>query len=462
MATILCVDDDASALLVLRATLDAAGHQVIPVNNAEAALKVLSRGGIDLVISDYQMPGRNGLEFLGELSERGIDVPVIMATGYASVEHAVTSIKAGAIDYIMKPLRAEQLHLVVEQALEFDRLRRENGELRKEVKQLRTKREIIGESTALQRVLDIVRAVAPTRASVLLHGESGTGKELIARAIHDLSDRREGPFVSINAAALPETLIESVLFGHEKGAFTGAVKQVSGAFERAHRGTLLLDEISEMRLDLQAKLLRVLQEQEFERIGGSTPIRVDVRVIATTNRDLEAEVAAGRFREDLYYRLNVVSIPIPPLRERKEDIPMLVTHFVQRHAAELGKQIRSVSAEALEMLIAHDWPGNIRELNHAIERAVIMSSGPVLQKSAFDIRTAAIAPRGDTRGSAGTPAGSRTIRLETLNLEEAERILITEALAAAGQNRTRAAELLGISVRTLRNKLNGPSRLIDD
>ncbi len=458
MATILCVDDEASSVLILEDTLQRAGHRTVGVHNVQAALNVLSRGGVDLIISDYRMPGATGLEFLGEMERAGLDVPLIMVTGYGSIEHAVASIKAGAIDYITKPVRPAQLELAVEQALEFARLKRENAQLREEVTQIRSAREIIGESEALHRILETVKVVAPTRASVLLQGESGTGKELLARTIHSFSDRREAPFVSINSAALPENLVESTLFGHEKGAFTGAVKQVKGAFERADGGTLLLDEISEMRLDLQAKLLRVLQEQEFERVGGTQGIKVDVRIIATTNRDLGACVQEGSFREDLYYRLSVVPILVPPLRERLEDIPLLVQHFVQRTSTEVGRNITAIDPATIEMLQAYAWPGNVRELAHAVERAVILSTDETLVPAAFDRGRFGLAPSHLDGGGLGE--GSPTdsgVGVDTLNLAEAEEVLIRRALEKTGNNRTRAAELLGISVRTLRNKLNRPS-----
>ena len=460
MATILCVDDEAASILILEDSLQRAGHRTIGVHNVQAAMNVLARGGIDLIVSDYRMPGATGLEFLAELEREGIDVPLIMVTGNASIEHAVASMKAGAIDYITKPVRAQQLELAVDQALEFVRLRRENAQLREEVTQFRTAREIIGESDSLKTIMETIRVVARTRATVLLQGESGTGKELLARAIHNLSDRGDGPFVSINCAALPDALVESTLFGHEKGAFTGAVKQVKGAFERAHGGTLLLDEISEMRLDLQAKLLRVLQEQEFERVGGHQAIKVDVRIVATTNRDLAEYAQKGEFREDLYYRLSVVPIAVPALRERKEDIPLLVQHFARRSAAEVGKIVTGVSGETIEMLQRHDWPGNIRELSHAVERAVILSPTEVLHPAAFDASRFGLAESqgpGVDGGAARARAGASEdgVWVETLNLGEIEGIMIERALEKTGGNRTHAADLLGISVRTLRNKLNG-------
>src|SRR5829696_4040345 len=330
MATILCLDDEPAIGLILQDTLERAGHQTISAHNVPQALQALAHGTVDLIISDYRMPGLTGLEFLALLRQEGYETPLIMLTGYGSIEHAVAAIKAGAIDYITKPVRPEQLELAVSQALEYVRLRRENETLRREVLAFRSERQIIGESPQVRRLLKTVSTAAPTRATVLLQGESGTGKELFARAIHDLSDRRDKPFIKLNCAALPEGLIESALFGHERGAFTGAVKRTLGAFERAHGGTLLLDEVSEMRLDLQAKLLRVLQEQEFERVGGTAPIKVDVRVIATTNRNLAAEAAAGRFRQDLYYRLSVLPIHLPALRERAEDVPLLAYRFAVR------------------------------------------------------------------------------------------------------------------------------------
>ena len=432
------------------------------MHNVEAAFNVLSRGGVDLIISDYRMPDATGLEFLARLAQEGYDTPLVMLTGYASIEHAVASIKAGAVDYLTKPVRAEQLELVVDQALEFSRLRRENAALRDEVNQLRTERELIGESPVFKRTLETIAMVARTRATVLLQGESGTGKELLARAIHNESERRDGPFISVNCAAMPEQLVESILFGHEKGAFTGAIRQVKGAFERAHRGTLLLDEVSEMRLDLQAKLLRVLQEQEFERVGGTTPVRVDVRIVATTNRDLAAEVQAGNFREDLFYRLSVVPVSVPPLRERADDIPLLAHRFAQRVAREIGKEFHGLSPETIEMLRGYSWPGNVRELAHTIERAVILAPEPVLKPSAFDRERFGLTPVGPSpNGTAQHPTGAAAqghadglVVLDTLNLAEAEKVLIERALEATDQNRTRAAELLGISVRTLRNKLN--------
>ena len=469
MARILCVDDEAASLMVIEDALQKVGHQTVGVHNVDAAFNVLGRGGIQLIVSDYRMPGATGLELLSRMEREGYEVPLVMVTGYGSIEHAVASIKAGAVDYITKPVRPQQLQLAVEQALELVRLRRENAQLKEEVTRFRSASEIIGDSEAMERIFETLGVVAPTRATVLLQGESGTGKELLARTLHRLSDRSEGPFIAVNAAALPENLVESTLFGHEKGAFTGAVKSMRGAFERADMGTLLLDEISEMRLDLQAKLLRALQEQEFERVGGAVPIRVDVRVIATTNRDLAEEVEAGRFREDLYYRLSVVPILIPPLRERADDIPLLVNHFARKVAEENGKKIAAVAPETIELLKGYRWPGNVRELAHDVERAVILSPEEVLKPEAFDRRRFGLAPvsgglaAARTAGGHGSPvdgeggSGKDGVFLTTLNLAEAEEILIARALEATGNNRTRASDLLGISVRTLRNKLNKPT-----
>jgi DNA-binding NtrC family response regulator len=475
MATILYVDDEPAIGLILEDTLERAGHATVGARNVPQALQALARGGIDLIISDYRMPGLTGLEFLELLQQEGYDVPLIMLTGYATIEHAVSAIKAGAVDYITKPVRPEQLELAVAQALEVVRLRRENDTLRREVMEFRNERAIIGDSLQIRRLLQTVSTAAPTRATVLLEGESGTGKELFARAIHDASDRRDRAFIKLNCAALPEGLVESALFGHEKGAFTGAIKRVEGAFERAHNGTLLLDEISEMRLDLQAKLLRVLQEQEFERVGGSNPIKVDVRIIATTNRNLATYAAQGQFRQDLFFRLSVIPISLPPLRERPGDIPLLAQRFAIRVAAEMKKEIKGLAPETLEMLQRYEWPGNVRELQHAIERAVILSPDPVLQPGAFDGQRFGLSPRGAgpvparsasslalselVSAAQGIPPGA--VVLTSLDISRAETQLIERALQVSGGNRTRAAELLGMSVRTLRNKLNGPSRAGD-
>jgi DNA-binding NtrC family response regulator len=471
MATILCLDDEPAIGLILQDTLERAGHRTVSAHNVPQALQALAAGTVDLIISDYRMPGLTGLEFLALLRQEGHDTPLIMLTGYGSIEHAVAAIKAGAIDYITKPVRPEQLELAVKQALEVVRLRRENERLRKEVTEYRNERQIIGDSPAIRRVLQTVATAAPTRATVLLEGESGTGKELFARTIHAQSERRDGPFIKLNCAALPEGLVESALFGHEKGAFTGAIKRVEGAFERAHGGTLLLDEISEMRLDLQAKLLRVLQEQEFERVGGSAAIKVDVRIIATTNRDLAAYSAAGNFRSDLYYRLGVIPVRLPPLRERKEDIPLLAYRFASQYAQEIGKEISGISPEALEMLQQYDWPGNVRELQHAVERAVILSGeSSLIPAHAFDGQRFGLSgawsgptpgrlsedlgmfPNG---GTATTTVPDGALVLTSLQVAEAEAKLIERALTVAGGNRTKAAELLGMNVRTLRTKLNG-------
>jgi DNA-binding NtrC family response regulator len=467
MATILYVDDEPAIGLILEDTLERAGHATVGAHSVPEALQALARGNVDLIISDYRMPGLTGLEFLELLRQEGYDVPLIMLTGYATIEHAVAAIKAGAVDYITKPVRPEQLELSVAQALEVVRLRRENDTLRREVMELRNERAIIGESVQIRRVLQTVTTAAPTRATVLLEGESGTGKELFARAIHDASDRRDGPFIKLNCAALPEGLVESALFGHEKGAFTGAIKRVEGAFERAHLGTLLLDEVSEMRLDLQAKLLRVLQEQEFERVGGSSPIKVDVRIIATTNRNLATHAAQGHFRQDLFFRLSVLPISLPPLRDRPGDIPLLAHRFAARIANEIGKEIRGLAPQTVELLQRYDWPGNVRELQHAVERAVILSSDVMLQPAAFDGQRFGLTPRGTGPVPArstipaldtGSTIPDGAVVLTSLDVGDAESRLIERALAVSGGNRTRAAELLGISVRTLRNKLNSPSR----
>ena len=458
MANILYVDDEPAIGLILQDTLERLGHTAIGATNVPEALGALARTHFDLIISDYRMPGLSGLEFLELLRAEGKDVPLIMLTGYATIEHAVAAIKAGATDYITKPLQPEQLEHAVGQALEFTRLKRENEALRREVMEMRVEREIVAKSAGMRQVLQTVSTSAPTRATVLLQGESGTGKELFARAIHDQSDRRDRAFVKLNCAAMPEGLVESALFGHEKGAFTGAIKRVEGAFERANGGTLLLDEITEMRLDLQSKLLRVLQEQEFERVGGTSTMKVDVRIIATTNRDIEQLVERGEFRRDLFYRLSVLPIQIPALRERPEDIPILAHHFAQRVAADLRREITAIAPDALALLQRYEWPGNVRELQHAVERAVILTPGPVLAASSFEIVRAAVMGRRTPLSVAGVLLQSETppegsLVLKTLNIEEAEARLVERALTETKGNRTKAAELLGVSVRTLRNKL---------
>jgi len=451
MSIILCIDDEPAVGASLETALTRLGHRPVLAESVQQGMAAVAVEPPDLIISDYRMPEATGLDLIDQLRQRGHDIPVIIMTGFASIEQAVLTIRHGAVDYLTKPLRAEALRLAVTNALEVSRLRRENENFRRELRSLRGEQTIVGESGVLRAVMETVGAVAPTRATVLVQGESGTGKELVARALHDQSPRRAQPFVTVNCAALPEGLVESALFGHERGAFTGATARSQGAFERAHRGTLLLDEISEMRLDLQPKLLRAIQEQEIERVGGDQPIRVDTRIIATTNRDLRAEVEAGRFREDLFYRLHVVPIRTPPLRERLDDLPMLVEHFAAAAATRLGIRAPRVEAGAIELLQRRAWPGNLRELANVVERAVILNRTGSLTPESFDPSDRVAPPHA---GPAPTsPAAPSEFPLDLAALE---RIAIQRALEATGGHRTRAAELLGISERTLRNKLNVP------
>jgi len=465
VATILCIDSESAVAGVLEGALEGAGHRVLHHGTLSDGLRSVTHDSVDLVVSSHQLPDGTGLQLLGALREQGFDVPVIMTSPHSSVEHAVLSMRHGAVDYVTKPLRAEAVRIAVTNAIELDRMRRINEDYRSVISSLRGSRAIVGHSRALQRVMEVVASVAPTKATVLLEGESGTGKELFARAIHERSPRAHEPFVTVNCAALPEGLVESSLFGHERGAFTGAAGRTLGAFERADRGTLLLDEVSEMQHNLQAKLLRAIQEQEIERVGGHQLIRVDTRIVATTNRDLLSDVEAGRFRRDLYYRLNVVPVHTPSLRERIEDIPVLVEHFIAKVAGEIGvRPPPTVAPEALEMLRKRPWSGNIRELANAVERAVILGGrSRVLHSEAFgppppaaaDPASAASRERGSVANPPGRSPESTAAAPDepSLNLRELERITIQRALEATGGRRNRAAQLLGISDRTLRNKL---------
>jgi two-component system NtrC family response regulator len=375
METILIVDDEKNYLLVLEALLADAGYEVITCDNASEALEVSTSHDLDLVITDMRMPGVDGMEFLVQLRGLQPEIPVIMMTAYATVEKAVEAMKRGAFDYVTKPFKNEELILTIRKALEMHRLRQENRLLSQELQERFKFANIVGKSKVMRQVYEVIEKVAQTRASVLITGESGTGKELIARAIHFNSPRSDKPFVSVNCSALPETLLESELFGHERGAFTGAITRRKGRFELAHNGTLFLDEVGDMSSALQVKLLRVLQEMRFERVGGTTTLQVDARLVAASNRDLKREVEFGRFREDLYYRLKVVHINVPPLRERRDDIPLLVHHFLRKVAKYNGLPVKNISHEALKYLYQYDWLGNVRELENVIERAVILCDG---------------------------------------------------------------------------------------
>ncbi|HID95275.1 MAG TPA: sigma-54-dependent Fis family transcriptional regulator [Candidatus Latescibacteria bacterium] len=440
---VLVIDDESLMREFLHETLSREGYRVDLAGDGQRALEMLQATDYNLVITDVKMPGVSGLDILKSIKENSLNTKVVMITAYGTIEDAVESMKLGAFDYITKPFSADEIEIVVKKALEYQRLVLENRQLRLELEQRYRLGNIIGKSRKMQELFELVGVIARSRSTVLITGESGTGKELIARAIHYNSPRKTGPFIKVNCAALPESLMESELFGHEKGAFTGAIKQKPGRFERADKGTLLLDEISEMSPSLQAKLLRVLQEREFERVGGIEPIKVDVRIIATTNKNLQQEIEKGNFREDLYYRLNVIPIHLPPLRERKEDIPLLAEYFLDTYNRENGRAVEGISKRALEMLMDYDWPGNVRELENYIERAVVICRGRQLTQRDFprELSLGAVA----VRDNGGLKVG--------WTIKEAERLLISKTLEAYGGSRTKAAQTLGISTRTLRNKL---------
>jgi DNA-binding NtrC family response regulator len=473
MATILCVDDEPSVAVLVEGMLNRMGHRVVLATSVEEAVCCVAQRPLDLVVVDWEMPRAGALDLMRNLQEEGLQLPVVVMSGQPNVDEAVRAVRAGALDYIAKPVVFKRLEVAVQHALELRSIRSQRQRSEAALHTANNARALVGQSPAFKHVVELVRTAAPIRASVLLEGESGTGKEVLARALHHWSKRATGPFIAVNCAAMPEGLIESALFGHEKGAFTGAAARVPGAFERADGGTLLLDEISEMRLDLQAKLLRAIQEQEFERVGGTQPVRVDVRIVATTNRNLRAEVQAGRFRADLYYRLNVLPVTVPPLRERREDIPLLVEHFVQLHARAHSLRLPEISTKAMALLMQHNWPGNVRELAHAVERALILArGGRVLLPSHFpdlspgdpgpassylshvtpgSLPVVELAQPALARELSGSDSGPYPVDLYDLN--ELERIAIARALEATNGNRCRAAKLLGISERTLRNKL---------
>ncbi|MGA8893304.1 MAG: sigma-54 dependent transcriptional regulator [Anaeromyxobacteraceae bacterium] len=438
-ARILVVDDDQSSRELLARILTAAGHQVTALADGREAVAALDAGGPpDLVVSDIRMAEMDGLQVIDAYRERAPDTPVILVTAFGNIDGAVEAIRRGAADYLSKPYDVDAIKLVVSRALQHRALAMENRALRRGLRERYRLENVVGRSEAMLQVYKTAARVASTDATVLIAGESGTGKELVARAIHSASPRASGPFVAVDCGAIAEGVLESELFGHARGAFTGAQVARRGLFEEAHHGTLFLDEIGDIGPNLQARLLRALQEGTIRRVGANEPIAVDVRVVAATNRDLEAAVKAGTFRADLYYRLHVVSIRIPPLRDRREDIPLLAEHFAQKHGRAEGS---AISPEARETLLAHDWPGNVRELENVVARALALNpSGVVLRE---DLPEAVRAAKG-----APAPAPLPDVA-DRPTLAELERRYATQVLEEAGGNKTRAAEILGIDRKTL-------------
>jgi DNA-binding NtrC family response regulator len=438
---ILVVEDEEKLRRVIELHLTSAGFEVHQAATAEEALRIADRA--DLVLTDLRLPGMNGLELLSLLRRQNAQATVIVMTAFGTIENAVEAMKLGATDFLLKPFSLDQLTAVMQKALEVHNLRAENRQLREELGRRYEIDNIIGRSAAMQEVFATVMRAAPTRATVLICGESGVGKDLIARAIHHYSPRRDRPFVKINCTAIPENLMESELFGFEKGAFTGAIQAKPGKFEQADTGTAFLDEIGDVPPSIQVKLLRVLQEREFERLGSNKTRQIDVRVVAATNQDLRAALEQGTFREDLYYRLNVVPLNIPPLRARKEDIPFLVEHFIRRLAPECGSPVESVTSAAMQKLLDYQWPGNVRELQNVIERSLVLCAGVRLDADDIRIEGGVRAPR--TEGVPFLPEG--------MTLEEYEHHLLREALRRAEGNKSQAARLLGLTRNALRYRL---------
>ena len=446
MPTILIIEDEAKMRRLLELNLGDDGFKTLSAGDAETGLKLLASEPVHLVLTDLRLPGINGLEFLQTAKQQNPALPIVVMTAFGSVETAVEAMKAGASDYVLKPFSLAEMRMVVHKELDNSRLREENRSLREALGQKYSHPNIIAISPKMQEVLATVERVAPTNSTVLLGGESGVGKDLIARAIHEKSRRASGPFIKINSTAIPENLLESELFGYEKGAFTGAATSKPGKFELADKGTLFLDEIGDVPPAIQVKLLRVLQEREFERLGGTRTIKVDVRLIAATNRDLRAALEDGTFREDLYYRLNVVPIDIPPLREHKEDISGLANLFLARFAKDSGREgkITGISPAAQQLLSSHYWPGNVRELQNVIERACALTSGSQLEASDIQLDS----PRNRTN------AASDRFLPDGMTLDQWEDEMIREALKRAGGNKSQAARLLGLSRNALRYRLS--------
>jgi two-component system response regulator PilR (NtrC family) len=443
---ILVVDDEKSMQEFLAIMLKKEGYQPVCTGSGEDAVKKLSSQEFDTVITDLNLPNLDGIGVLREVRERQPGTPVIMITAYATAKTAIEALKLGAYDYVMKPFNVDELKNLVGNALEKKRLTSENIHLRRQLQDADGLGGMIGVSEQMQQLFALIKKISQAQSSVLITGESGTGKELAARAIHQSSLRFDKPFVSINCAAMPAELLESELFGHVKGSFTGAVAHKKGLFETAHGGTLLLDEIGEMPINMQAKLLRALQERSVRRIGGLDEIKVDVRLICTTNRDLEAMVEEGGFREDLFYRINVIRIHLPPLRERPDDIPLLAKHFLTRLSGEMGKSVSSVSREGMRLLREHRWPGNIRELENVIERAVALESREVIMPE--NLATVAAAPPGPAPPVPGEIPQEGFVIEDYLR--DIEKRFIVQALHQAEGNMTRAAALLGMSFRSFR------------
>jgi len=445
--SILIADDESTMRDFLEASLNGQ-FKVTTATSGEDAWEKLRGGKFDYLLSDIQMPGMGGMGLLDRImTEHGEKPLIIMMTAFGTIEQAVDATRKGAFDYLTKPFGLDQLNHVIGQAQSFVRLRTENRTLRKTVAARNDHHGLLGNNNEMVKLREKIAMIAGSRGTVLLQGESGTGKEVVARAIHESGPRAEGPFIRLNCAAIPETLLESELFGHERGAFTGAAQARMGKFELADGGTLLLDEISEMAFPMQAKLLRVLQEREFTRLGAKYATSADVRIIATTNRNLKEEIQARRFREDLYFRLNVIPMVITPLRRRKDDIPLLASHFCQIFCAENGKPVMTITEPAMKTMLAMDWPGNVRQLQNVLERAVILTGGDTLDESALGLSD-----------EIDATAGPAAINPE-MTLKDMERELILRKLQLTHGNRTQAANELGISVRTLRNKLNLYTRL---
>jgi len=442
---ILVVEDGKSQRELLSSFLKDEGHEVLEAENGEKALKKVKENYFDLLLLDYRMPEMDGMKVLEEIKRINPEIDIIMMTAYGTIETAVNAMKAGAADYITKPIELQELLILIERISERRLLLRENEILREELRGKGvTTEQIIYQSSAMHEVINLAGRVANTRTTILIQGESGTGKELIARLIHTLSQRAEKPMITVNCTALPESLLESELFGHEKGAFTGASRRRIGRFEEADGGTLFLDEIGEIPLSVQVKLLRFLQEREFQRVGGNQTIRSDVRIISATNQDLEKSVNDGVFREDLFYRLNVVAITIPPLRERKEDLPPLIDHFLKYFAAENGKEIQGINPEAKDLILKYDYPGNVREVENIIERAVVITRGSIISENDLPFSRSSILVEQSKMEI------QRTLKE---SIESLECQMVRDAMRETGDHQTKSASLLGISERMLRYKL---------